>query len=198
MVAPGVLAPIMIGNIQDVTPQLIAGTGLGNTLVNILALSIGTTFCNGLDSLVPQAHGAKKPTLCARYLVQARIILVALTFLLVPCIWYGESILIGLGQDPIVSMYAGQYAKWSMPGILPYFLCSSARKFLRNINEAKIVATILLVTVPFHLLWLNIFVRYLDLKNGRSRCCKHIDIFDFICIGRDRIMAKSVGKRHKT
>jgi MATE family multidrug resistance protein len=67
---------IFIGHLNQ--PAILAGVGMGNTLVNLCGLSILLGFNSALDTLISQAAGAGNKELCGVYLNRGRFILIML------------------------------------------------------------------------------------------------------------------------
>lgn len=109
---------------------MIAGIGLGNSTMNLLAMSTMLGFCNTLDSLCSQAIGAGRNDIAYLQLNRARFIL---TLLYVPVgflICHADSILLSLGQDADVTRHAQDYMIAFMPGLMLFGYTDAHRRFL--------------------------------------------------------------------
>jgi Na+-driven multidrug efflux pump len=69
---------IYVGKLNS--PQKLAGVGMGNMLLNVIANSMSYGFNSSLDTLVSQANGAGNLEQCGVSLNRARLVL---TFLFV-------------------------------------------------------------------------------------------------------------------
>ena len=75
---------------------MIAGIGMGNVVVNMLAMSISIGLNSALETLVSQAKGSNDDELCSTYLNRSRLIL-ALYFIPLSIIFsFTNTILVGL------------------------------------------------------------------------------------------------------
>ena len=116
---------------EDDAPML-AALGLGNLMGNILGFSVGVGLTSVLDTLVSQAYGAKNFDLASTHLNRARLIV---TIAFIPSfltLFFADSLLLSLGQDPDVSALAAAYTRAFVLGLPAffYYCCSSA--FLRS------------------------------------------------------------------
>jgi len=92
---------------------------------------------------------------------------VILTLILVPIcllLWYLTPVLIFLGQEVQVSIYAGNYARAMIPGTFMFVQTEALRKFLVAQGQYSFMPKIQLVTAMLHPLWLYINVFCLDLS----------------------------------
>lgn len=102
-----------IGHVND--PTLIAGVGMGNMLINVLAFAVMQGINGALETLISQSYGAsqnldneeayrrKMRKTCGIFYNRGRFIS---TILMIPIgliFIYSEDILLGIGQDPEVS-----------------------------------------------------------------------------------------------
>lgn len=61
-----------IGNLND--PALLAGVGMGNMLINVLAFALMQGLNGALETLVSQSFGAKNYEMCGTYLNRGRFV----------------------------------------------------------------------------------------------------------------------------
>jgi len=83
-----------IAHLDD--PVLIAGLGIGNTIMNFISIAPGIGMSCALETLVSQANGAGNKHLCHLYLLRGRVILTCIFIPEVIIMLFGKSILLGL------------------------------------------------------------------------------------------------------
>lgn len=118
-------------------PSLLAAFGLGSLIGNVLGLSIGVGLNSVLETLVSQAYGADNMKLAAVHLNRARLVV---TIAVIPCcfaLFFTDSLLLWLEQDPKVSLLAAQYTRSFMLGLPPFFYFSSASSYLRSCQHPQ-------------------------------------------------------------
>jgi multidrug resistance protein, MATE family len=74
---------IFVGHLND--PAKIAGVGMGNMTVNLLAMSIIYGMNSSLDTLISQASGSGNKELCGVYLNRGRFVMLVL-FIPITCL----------------------------------------------------------------------------------------------------------------
>lgn len=165
--SPPFLGILFIGHFQhdNIASQtaIIAGAGLGYSVINVACISVGTGFCNVFDTCVSQAFGAGDLEACTWCLWRVRAILCVLYVLMLPALYFGEDVLLLLGQERLVSAYAGKYLRTSLFGIWLFLYSSANRKFLRNLGKPVLVLHVVVLTALFHGAWLWLFVNQLGL-----------------------------------
>lgn len=143
-------------------PDLLAAYGLGTLITNVFGLSIGVGLTSVLETLVAQAYGAGNLPLTALHLNRARLVVV---FAFIPSfifLWYTDSLLIMMGQDAQVAVQATEFSRWSLIGLLPFFLFSCATSFLRSCQRPQPPLVINMVASFIHLFVSIYFVNILE------------------------------------
>lgn len=105
------------GHMDD--PNMVASAGMGQTTVNIVVFSVMVGLNGAIETLASQAYGNGQKELCGVYLNRGRM--VQLAFGLPLCFlpfFYGEQMLLAIGQDADVAYLAGQYMKTALPAII--------------------------------------------------------------------------------
>lgn len=118
-------------------PAWLAAFGLGSLIGNVLGLSIGIGLTSVLETLVSQAYGADNMKLASIHLNRARLVV---TVALIPCcfaLFFTDSLLLWLEQDPEVSRLAAEYTRSFMIGLPAYFYYSSTSSFLRSCQHPQ-------------------------------------------------------------
>lgn len=130
-----VITTLCISHEDD--PALLAAFGLGSLIGNVLGLSIGVGLTSVLETLVSQAYGADNMKLAAVHLNRARLVV---TIAVIPCcfaLFFTDSLLLWLEQDPKVSQLAAEYTRAFMIGLPAFFYFSSASAFLRSCQHPQ-------------------------------------------------------------
>jgi MATE family multidrug resistance protein len=136
----GVVDTAMVGR---VSPETIAAVALGHIYwVNLTLPGLGLLMV--LDPVVSQAVGANDRAAAARGVQRGIILAIALTIptslALVPGEWFFGA----LRQPPGVIPIAATFSRWSILGVLPFFLFIVARQSLQAMNRvAPVVIAIL-------------------------------------------------------
>lgn len=117
-----------IGNLND--PALLAGVGMGNMLLNVVAFAFMQGLNGALESLVSSAYGAKQFELCGTYFNRSRFVCTALMVPIVVVFANSEAILVLLGQEPRIAYVASKYCCLLIPGVWAMGMFDSSRKFL--------------------------------------------------------------------
>jgi MATE family multidrug resistance protein len=153
-----VITTLCISRLDD--PSLLAAFGLGSLIGNVLGLSIGVGLNSVLDTLVSQAYGADNMKLASVHLNRARLVV---TVAVIPCcfaLFFTDSLLLWLEQDPKVSILAAEYTRSFMFGLPAFFYYSSASAYLRSCQHPQppLVANVVgsIVHLFFSVLLINV------------------------------------------
>jgi MATE family multidrug resistance protein len=142
-------------------PSLLAAFGLASLIGNVLGLSIGVGLNSVLETLVSQAYGANNMNLAAVHLNRARLVV---TIAVIPCcfaLFFTDSLLLWLEQDPKVSLLAAQYTRSFMFGLPAFFYFSSASSYLRSCQHPQSVLLANVVGSIIHLFVSILFINVL-------------------------------------
>ncbi len=91
------------------SPNIIAGVGLGNTLLNFTCLTVIMAVQDALNTFLSQAYGSGNMLLCWIYINRAQVILTLLFLPIILIVIFARKIFICLGVDESASEYAGEY-----------------------------------------------------------------------------------------
>lgn len=116
-------------------------------------------MASGMETLCGQAYGAKQYQAVGLHLHSCIISLLMVSVSL-SLIWVMlGKILIFIGQDPLISVEAGKYAMWMIPGLFAYAILQSLMKFLQS--QSLILPMLLgsFAVLCFHvpLCWILVF-----------------------------------------
>jgi MATE family multidrug resistance protein len=117
-----------VGNKNE--PELLAGVGMGNMLINISCFAVMQGLSGALETLVSQSFGMKEYTMCGVYLNRGRFVATCFCVPIIFLFTFTDSILIAMGQDPNISKIAQRYCLMMIPGIWAMGMFDCSRKFL--------------------------------------------------------------------
>jgi MATE family multidrug resistance protein len=146
---------IMVGPLGG---ESLAAAGLGSAL-HYFTIMLCTGVVIGMAPLVSQAYGAGDTLRCRRILVQGLWLSVALAVPVMAVTFFGESIALGLGQEPVVARVAGEYLAALAWGVAPAFLFMAFRQYLEGMGIVTPVMVITFVGLGANVLcnWLLIY-----------------------------------------
>ena len=132
----GLLLFILVNNVNTYfigrknDAALLAGVGMGNMLINVLAFAITQGLNGSIETLVSQSFGAGKYEECGIFMNRGKVIS---TLVLVPIfilLGFSDSILTALEQDRAISIIAKRYCCVLMPGIWAQTMFDTTQRFL--------------------------------------------------------------------
>lgn len=77
--------------------------------------------------------------------------------------YYGEYILLWMGQDPQLASMAQIYLYFAIPALLPTFISTAIRKFVQSLGKMKITMYMVIVIFPLNHLVDHILLSKLDI-----------------------------------
>ncbi|KAI5060261.1 hypothetical protein GOP47_0024681 [Adiantum capillus-veneris] len=126
-VAFQLIAVVFVGHLGELA---LSSSSIATSIANVTGLCIMTGMASGLETLCGQAFGAKQYLLLGQYL-QVGIICSNTLAVLISLIYvYMGEILIILGQDRIISIEAGKYARWLIPSLFAHASSQPLIRFL--------------------------------------------------------------------
>jgi len=154
---PSLASIVVVGRFCD--RNALDGAALGTMYFNVAALSIGLGLTTALDTLAPQAVGAKKDHLLGVYVQRGAVVLgVAFLALLFPALFCG-AILKGLGQPPQVATRAGVYVRWMLPSLPCYWGFELLRKVFHAFSVVEPLVVIGAGSTLLHCVLAYLFVK---------------------------------------
>jgi MATE family multidrug resistance protein len=122
-----VFSIIMIGHFGE---KFLAAGSLANMIVNASGYSITLGMANALDTLCPNAFGAKQYKLTGLH-AQRGMLILTLTSLPIIGFWFFTEKILVLGNVNVeISYLAQQWVYWQMISIIPKNLSNAFQKFL--------------------------------------------------------------------
>lgn len=144
-------------------PVALTGYSLGNLAGSLCTLSIMMGILSAMDTLAPQAMGAKRYQEVG-LLAQRAAAVCLLLFLPLSALWFNaEEILLYLNQPPASAAYTGRLLRvtvFSMPGTIIFEV---QKRFLTSQSVVWPLAGVAVVVAALQPLFLLLFVQYLGL-----------------------------------
>ncbi|WJX21289.1 Protein DETOXIFICATION 16 [Trifolium repens] len=146
----------------------LSGASLGNSFASVTGYSVLLGMGSALETLCGQAYGAKKYHMLGVHTQRAMLVLLALSIPL-SLIWFNTSnILISLGQDYEISIEAGTFNTWMIPGLFGYAIIQCLNRFLQTQNNVFPMLISSGITTLVHVVfcWAFVFEYGLGIKGA--------------------------------
>jgi len=137
---------VLIGRLGDAA---LAAAALAHTVL-FAAFTLGMGLVSAVAPLASQAYGARQPRMVRRAL---RVGLWAAVILGVPMTlvqFWGEDILLGLGQQPQAAAFAGRYLTGMAWAIIPAWAFIALRNFMGSVDRPAPALWITLAAIPIN------------------------------------------------
>lgn len=141
IMAMGVVDTVMVGHLSATA---LAAVALGNLYFFGCAI-LGMGALMGLDPVVAQAVGAGDHPAVARGVQRGLILATIISVPAAIVLFYAEPVLRALGQPTEVVPYAGAYARWTAPSVLPLYLFVVLRQSLQALRAMRPILICILV-----------------------------------------------------
>ena len=116
----------------------LAAVGLGNCLLNCLALAPIMGLNQALDTFVSMAYGAGDRPALYLYIARAQLVVLIYVLCVLPVLILGvEPLMILCRQEPEVARLAGEYCRAAAIGLLGAGLGDVYRKFFMNVGRTR-------------------------------------------------------------
>lgn len=140
----------------------LAAVSMGSMTANITGYATIQGIATALDTLCPQAFGAKKYLLVGVYLQKCTTLIVTImTPVLIIWIFFGYELITLILPDKDTAKYAAVYLQYIAPGIPAYILFECGKRFLQSQGIYHISTIVLLFAAPSNLLMNLLFVKHL-------------------------------------
>ena len=136
----GLVDTLMVGPLG---PAAIGATGMGSAVFTAIAI-FGMGLMLGLDALVSQAHGARQPAECLRWLHQGLWLAVAIAPLAMATAWVVYVTIDWWGLHPDVAALVAPYLRVISLSALPLLLYAACRRYLQGIHVVRPIMAALL------------------------------------------------------
>ncbi len=141
LVLMGVVDVVLVGALGA---DALAGVGIGHaygwgSVIVVLGVVLG------LDPMLTQAVGARKPEAAGEAFVQGTAFGLLLSVPVAFAWAFAEPVLLALGQPPIVATGAADYCRALLPGLPALILFSTLRQFLQAWGDMSTVTAVILI-----------------------------------------------------
>lgn len=127
---------VTAGHLGD--PTIMAGIGLGNMTVNLVAMVPLLCTTHAIKSLVPQAFGRGNLDLCGVFLNRARILVTIVFILSSTLILQAKYAYRALKQDENAIVYMDIYLANYLPAVYLFTMGDLQRKFLNSLGKTNV------------------------------------------------------------
>lgn len=154
------LSTVSVFSVGHLGAVELAAVSMGSMTANITGYATIQGIATALDTLCPQAFGAKKYHMVGDYM-QKCIALIFVIMLPVLFIWvfYGYALITLLLPDKETAKLAADYLKYLSPGIPAYILFECGKRFLQSQGVYHISTYVLLFAAPSNLVMNLVFVK---------------------------------------
>ena len=153
----GIIDTLMVGPLG---PAAISATGIGSSLFTAVAI-FGMGLMLGLDTLVSQAHGARRPDECLRWLHHGVALALVVAPIVMVATWALLQTIDTWGLHPDTRRLAAPYLQATAFAAFPLLLYAAFRRYLQGLH---IVAPIMIALLSANLVnaagnWVLIYGR---------------------------------------
>jgi len=113
-------------------PALLAGVGMGNMLINVLAFAVMQGLNGAIETFVSKEYGRKNYRACGLYLNRGKMVCTVIMIPIIVIFACSDKILVGIGQDAAISHIAKRYCCIMIPGVWAMGMFDATRKFLSS------------------------------------------------------------------
>ncbi|KAJ2521028.1 ethionine resistance protein [Coemansia sp. RSA 2049] len=137
----------------------LAASGLVNMVIIVFVFSPSIGLAVALETFCSTAFTASQDKTLVGFHLQRGIIAVTLYFVCIsPLLWYLETILLLLNQEPRIAMLCGSFMRVNMAGALPWMCYECIKCYLQAQEIMNASTYILLVVTPLHVVNCYLFV----------------------------------------
>ncbi|XP_020271206.1 protein DETOXIFICATION 14-like isoform X2 [Asparagus officinalis] len=116
-------------------------------------------MASGLETLCGQAYGAQQYHKLGIYMYRAIFSLI-LVCIPISFLWITmEKLLLFIGQDPLISIEAGKFTLWMIPGLFAYAIAQPLMKFLQSqsLILPMLISSVTTLCIHIPLSWFLVF-----------------------------------------
>lgn len=172
---------MFVGHLDELS---LSAASMASSFASVTGFSLILGMASALDTLSGQSYGAKRYRMLGIQMQRAMIVELIVSVPLAVICFDTANILKFLGQDPIISEEAGDFARFLIPSIFALGLVQCEVKFLQTQNNVVPMMITSVIVTLFHILacWLLVFKSGLGgkgaaLANGLS------DWINFVLLG---------------
>ncbi|KAK6454188.1 ethionine resistance protein [Scheffersomyces xylosifermentans] len=152
------LSTVSVFSVGHLGATELAAVSMGSMTANITGYATIQGIATALDTLCPQAFGAKKYSLVGTYLQKCTALIFVVMFpVLIIWIFFGYKLICLIVPDKETAKFAAVYLQYIAPGIPAYIAFECGKRFLQAQGIYHISTYVLLVAAPSNL-FMNIFL----------------------------------------
>ncbi|XP_020593904.1 protein DETOXIFICATION 14-like [Phalaenopsis equestris] len=151
-----VISSMMVGHLGELA---LSSSAIATSLSGVTGFSLLQGMASGLDTLCGQAYGAQQYKKVGIHTYRA-ILSLLIVCLPISLIWiFMGKLLTFVGQDPLISQEAGNYAVWMIPGLFAFAIAQPLMKFLQSqsLILPMLLSSFVTFCVHFPLCWAMVF-----------------------------------------
>lgn len=153
------LSTVSVFSVGHLGAAELAAVSMGVMTANITGYSTIQGIATALDTLCPQAFGAKNYHLVGIYLQKCTALIFVVMFpILIVWLFFGHSLIKLVVPDPETAKFAAVYLQYITPGIPAYIVFECGKRFLQAQGVYHISTYVLLVAAPSNLIMNLVFV----------------------------------------
>lgn len=154
------LSTVSVFSVGHLGAVELAAVSMGSMTANITGYATIQGIATALDTLCPQAFGAKRYGLVGDYMQKCiALIFVIMTPMLIIWVFFGYDLICLLLPDKETANLAAKYLLYLSPGIPPYILFECGKRFLQAQGVYHVSTYVLLFAAPSNLIMNLVFVR---------------------------------------
>ncbi|GMN52141.1 hypothetical protein TIFTF001_021286 [Ficus carica] len=137
----------------------LAGASMATSFASVTGFSLLRGMSSALETFCGQSYGAKQYHMLGIHLQKAMFVLLLICIPLAILWATTGQILVFFGQDPGISIDAGRYARFMIPGIFAFAIIQCYTKFLQAQNSVVPMMVIAGITTSLHIFicWILVF-----------------------------------------
>ncbi|KAI5965094.1 ERC1 [Candida theae] len=147
------LSTVSVFSVGHIGATELAAVSMGAMTANITGYATIQGIATALDTLCPQAFGAKRYTMVGEYLQKCvALISVVMLPVLIAWVFFGYDLICLLVPDKETAKLAAQYLQYVSVGIPAYILFECGKRFLQAQGIYNVGAYVLLIAAPSNLI----------------------------------------------
>ena len=136
----------------QISPEVLAGVGIGNTTILLLTQTLLQGFVNAMDQLATRAYGNNQLELCGVYLNRGRMIMLTIFFPLALILYlFSEAFISLFSSDPDVIHYGASYSKLTFVPMFIMQMSYQQRSWLAAMRKIWIFSMIQVFSFSLYL-----------------------------------------------
>lgn len=156
------LSTVSVFSVGHLGAKELAAVSMGSMTANISGYANIQGIATALDTLCPQAFGAKRYGMVGDYMQKCiALIFVMMTPVLIVWVFFGYRLTSLMLPDKETARLAANYLFYISPGIPAYILFECGKRFLQAQGVYHISTYVLLFAAPSNLVMNLVFVKYL-------------------------------------